>query len=85
MRIYFSKKNDKSRAKLAYTQALAIDPESPDANYSIGLLYVKLGDLEKAAEHARSAYAAGYPLQGLRKQLKRKGYDIELPAANEQP
>lgn len=46
---------------------------SLDIHYNLGLVLVKLGDFDEAAEHAYLAYAGGYPLPGLRRQLERKG------------
>lgn len=46
-----------------------------DANvlYNLGLGYLDLGRAEKAAEFAKLAYAAGFPLPGLRDRLKAAG------------
>jgi len=38
---------------------------------------VDLGRYEQALEHARQAYAFGYPLPGLRNRLARQGYRID--------
>ena len=48
--------------------------ESADIHYNLGLVYLKLGDHNDAAERAYQAYKLGYPLPGLRRQLKRLGY-----------
>ena len=52
-----------------YEQAIALMPNSPEPHYNLGLLYVDLGDLTKAAEQADRAYALGYPLDGLKRKL----------------
>ncbi|WP_147302619.1 tetratricopeptide repeat protein [Thalassotalea euphylliae] len=57
-------------AKEHYRVALTLLPENPEINYNAGLLYVKLGDLVKARQHAEVAYQQGYPLQGLAKQIE---------------
>lgn len=46
-----------------------------DANvhYNIGLGYLDLGRTDKANEHAKIAYAAGFPLPGLRDRLRAAG------------
>jgi tetratricopeptide (TPR) repeat protein len=41
--------------------------------YNIGLVYVDLGDYNKALTYAHRAYAAGFPLEGLKNRLKRAG------------
>jgi tetratricopeptide (TPR) repeat protein len=73
---YLWKKGDTVGAKAAYEQAVAIDSSSPDAHYNLGLLYVELGDFGRATEHAQIAYAAGYPLPGLRNRLQRAGHPL---------
>ncbi|MCT6699032.1 tetratricopeptide repeat protein [Rheinheimera sp. 4Y26] len=49
---------------------------SADLNYFIGIYYFKTNDYEKAKQHAKVAYARGYPLPGLRRMLKEKGHQI---------
>ncbi len=61
----------------AYNQAKSLMPDNVEVDYNLGLLYVKLGRYEQAREHAKAAYAAGFPLDGLRRQLARKGYALE--------
>jgi tetratricopeptide (TPR) repeat protein len=43
-----------------------------DANlsYNVGLAYFDLKDYARAREHAKRAYALGFPLQGLKKKLQ---------------
>ncbi len=71
--IYLNKKGDRTAALAQYKSALALEPESPEINYNAGLLYVELKDYAAARTHAHKAYAAGYPLPGLRNRLKRLG------------
>ncbi len=58
-------------------QALVIQPDYVQAHYNLGLVYVKLNDIERAHKHADIAYAGGYPLPGLKNKLsdleKRQG------------
>ena len=51
----------------------AVDQKSAEIHYFLGLLLVEMGEMEPAVEHARSAYALGYPLPGLRNKLQEKG------------
>lgn len=53
--------------------------EDADANvhYNLGLAYFDLGEHDKAMESARRAYAAGFPMPGLRDKLKRAGKWLE--------
>ncbi len=71
--VYYQKSGEMIKAKRAYEQALAMAPKSPELNYNAGLLYVDLGEFDKAANCATVAYDAGYPLPGLRNKLVRKG------------
>jgi tetratricopeptide (TPR) repeat protein len=78
---YFFKKGDKRSALAEYQNVLALDPESADAHYNLGLLYFEMSDFEKARAHARAAYAKGYPLPGLRRKLERAGQWDAPPTA----
>jgi tetratricopeptide (TPR) repeat protein len=69
--IRLARKNENERALAEYEAALEISPDYVEAHYNIGLLLVKLGRLVEAREHAKKAYAGGYPLDGLRRQLQR--------------
>jgi len=70
---FFWKKHDAQRAEEWWQGALAINPHSADANYNLGLLYAEKGNYDAALKCAKAAYAAGYPLQGLRRALERAG------------
>lgn len=78
---YQVRKGWEEEALQSYAEAKALLPDSPEVDYNLGLLYFKLGQYEKALLHARSAYAADYPLQGLRRKLSEKGYEIGSAAA----
>lgn len=71
--IYLQGKDDLEGARDQYEIALRIDPDSAEVNYNAGLLYLKLGENEKALKAAHTAYANGHQLPGLRNQLKRRG------------
>jgi tetratricopeptide (TPR) repeat protein len=76
---YYSwKKGDTAGAISLYEAALKVDPDSADAHYNLGLMYIKLGNYAKASEEAQAAYGSGYPLPGLREKLIAAGY----PAAD---
>ena len=49
----------------------AVDGESAELNYFLGLTYFDLKNLDLAREYADKAYALGYPLPGLRNRLAR--------------
>jgi Flp pilus assembly protein TadD len=71
--IHLTRNKEDQRALDEYEAALAIAPDYTEAHYNIGLLLVKMGRLEEAKVHAEKAYDGGYPLEGLRRQLVRRG------------
>jgi Tfp pilus assembly protein PilF len=52
-----------------YKEAERLIPNSPELHYNVGLLYVSMGKIAQAKEHATQAYNHNYPLQGLKKKL----------------
>jgi tetratricopeptide (TPR) repeat protein len=66
---YYWKTNRADRAMESYHEALALDPESMDANYYAGLLYLEMKRYDDALKHALVAYKNGAPLPGLRRML----------------
>ena len=56
-----------------YQQAEKLDPDNANIQYNIGLLYFKMKQYDKALAHAKNAYAAGFPLPGLRMKLQKAG------------
>lgn len=57
-------------AEQQYLLALNLNPKNPEINYNIGLLYVDIGNIDKAKKHANVAYSNGYPLRGLENKIK---------------
>ncbi|MBA4141415.1 MAG: tetratricopeptide repeat protein [Nitrosospira sp.] len=53
--------------------AAALEPENPNINYNLGLLYMQKKDYEQARAYAKKAYDLGFPLPGLKNQLMRAG------------
>jgi tetratricopeptide (TPR) repeat protein len=49
----------------------AVDGESAELNYFLGLTYFDLKNIDLARQYADKAYALGYPLPGLRNRLAR--------------
>lgn len=56
-----------------YLEAEKLDPQNPNILYNAGLLYFDLKDYDKALSYAKRAYAAGFPLQGLKFKLEKVG------------
>lgn len=55
--------------------------DSPVTHYNAGLIYLELGELEKATAQAKRAIELGYPRQELRAELQRRGaWPAEGPA-----
>lgn len=71
--LYLHKLKHLQDAESYYKQAIALIPESPEANYNYGLLLTDLERYEEAKPYALKAYGLGYPLQGLRRRLASAG------------
>lgn len=71
------RQNDTAAALEAYETAHRLMPKNIEVDYNLGLLYFRLGEYDKALNHAKTAYAGNYPLQGLRRKLADKGYRID--------
>lgn len=71
---YYRKKKDLKQAVAVMDEAVkATNGEAVEVRYLRGLLRLEKGDLDGAEEDARAAYAAGYPLPGLRNRLAKAG------------
>jgi len=70
-----SGKSDASRSVLLQGVETVGDG-SAELHYALGLSYANTKEYERAVEHARKAYALGYPLPGLRNLLARAGYKL---------
>lgn len=71
--IYLLRKNDPQAALRQFEEAKTLGLEDPNLDYNLGLAYFELGEYEKSLDHAKRAYAMGYPLTGLRDKLQAKG------------
>lgn len=63
---------EKARSVLVEGDAQA-NGNSAEIHYNLGLILLKLSQPQLAVEHAKKAYAGGYPLPGLRNKLQRAG------------
>lgn len=70
---YYWKIGEIDEARLAYLDALALDASLVEVHYNLGLVYLELKQMPMALEHAKRAYAGGYPLPGLRRKLVEAG------------
>lgn len=69
-----------SRAGDMFKQGLAYEPDNITLNYNLGLVYFKQQNYDKAKVYAKKAYAAGYPLPGLKNKLIEVHQWDETPA-----
>lgn len=74
--IFQHKQNKYSQAVRLYEKALSLDPNMAEAHYNMGLALIKMKQYARARDHAEKAYAAGYPLPGLRNQLENLGREV---------
>lgn len=75
-----------AREQLELADANLKDGGTPNTNYNLGLAFAKLGDYDRALKYAQAAYAAGFPLPGLKNQLVKAGKWREpSPAAASAP
>jgi len=63
----------KSAALENYRKALAIQPQNAQTKYNLALLLVDLKEYVEAKEYAVELYSKGYPLPGLKDNLKSAG------------
>lgn len=71
--VHYAQMKQRDKA-LGYLQrASLIADGDPNLHYNLALGYLEAGDLDASMRHARIAYAAGYPLPGLRDRLRAAG------------
>jgi tetratricopeptide (TPR) repeat protein len=56
-------------ALLQLQETVQLEPDNPNANYNLGLMYVKKKDYAQARFYAQKAYARDFPLPGLKNKL----------------
>lgn len=71
--IFFSFQKDYPQAIEQLQSAISIDVNNAEAHYNLGLMYERTDNIELALKHARRAYDLGFPLNGLKNKLKRRG------------
>jgi tetratricopeptide (TPR) repeat protein len=60
-------------------KALVLSPDDPAINYNVGLAYAKQKKFAQALPYAQKAYAAGFPLPGLKQMLINARAWVEPP------
>lgn len=71
--IYHARLGRYREALNALQEADRLQPNDINVDYNLGLVHFELKDYERALERAKRAYAAGYPLPGLRQKLTQAG------------
>jgi tetratricopeptide (TPR) repeat protein len=71
--IHLSKKGRTSEALEYFDKAKALGDDSANLHYNLGLAYFQAKRYSESLDAAHKAYAAGFPLQGLKNMLKRSG------------
>ncbi len=54
-------------------EAVNLEPENPNINYNLGLLYIQKKDYEQSKIYAKKAYELSFPLPGLKNKLMEAG------------
>lgn len=70
---YLSALGRSKEALSMFGTAANLDPDNPTVNYNLGLLHFKTKNYPLANKYAQIAYAAGFPLPGLKKLLTDAG------------
>lgn len=71
--VYLARLGQKLAALEQLQRAFKLMPDDANVNYNLGLVYFDDKKYESALEHAKRAYAAGFPLPGLRQKLIQAG------------
>lgn len=72
--VYLLRKGNAQDARTQLEKACELLPESADAAYNLGLLDYREKKYDQAKSNALKAYSLGYPLPGLRENLRKLGY-----------
>lgn len=70
---YFAQSGQRDTALTYLEKAGELSDGNANLHYNLGLAYLELGLTERAVEQAKRAYAAGFPLEGLKNRLRALG------------
>lgn len=79
--IHLSRSNRMAEAIEYFDKAKALGDDSANLHYNLGLAYYHAKRYPEALSEAHQAYAAGFPLDGLKNLLARSGHWKEAPRA----
>lgn len=71
--IHLMRSGRNAAAVSALDKAKGLDPSDPNIDYNLGLAHFELQDYDKSLAAAKAAYGKGWPLDGLRKKLRKLG------------
>jgi tetratricopeptide (TPR) repeat protein len=71
--IYLGRRDKPVEAIAALEKANELRPDDSNISYNLGLMYFDRRDYAKSREFAKKAYAAGFPLPGLKNKLIQAG------------
>jgi tetratricopeptide (TPR) repeat protein len=71
--MHLSRSGQAKQAVEALQIAAQLAPQDANVNYNLGLAYYETKQYDNAVKHARIAYDAGFPLEGLRRMLQKAG------------
>lgn len=74
--LHFHKQKDYPRAEAFYQSAIHNNPANAEVHYNLGLMYMDANQPARALPHAELAYAAGYPMPGLKNRLAKHGIEL---------
>lgn len=77
--IHLAKKGRTTEAIEYFDKAKLLGDDSANLHYNLGLAYFQVKRYDEALASAQKAYAAGFPLAGLRNMLERIGKWKEMP------
>ncbi len=72
--MHLQKNQQLDRADIMYEEALDLEPRNIQLQYNFALLLIEKHEYERARKLAIDIYAAGFPLMGLQKKLRRQGF-----------
>lgn len=70
---YLSRLGNAENALKQFNEAVALEPENANINYSLGLLHFKKKNYDDARKYAKKAYSLGFPLPWLKDRLNETG------------
>lgn len=74
---YLARRNEPMKAENQITEAINLQPDNMNIRVYVATAYMEMGKPEKAIEHAKAAYASGYPFPGLKQRIEKAGWSLD--------